>query len=94
MLTPGRLGGRCGLRTAEVSAAFGELVEYDGVLLSSDVAVPNDPISSISSLLRTVVVWQLYLFNSSNMTRFVDPLTSLCLYGVCVCVNLQVPKSR
>ena len=60
MLTPGRLGGRCGLRTAEVSAAFGELVEYDGVLLSSDVAVPNDPISSIPSLRRTVIVWQLY----------------------------------
>ena len=26
------------------------------------------------------------LFNSSNMTRFVEPLTSLCLYGVCVLI--------
>jgi hypothetical protein len=78
--------------TAEVSAAIDEIAEYHGVLLSSDVAVSHDPISSISSLLRTVVVWQLYFFNSSNMTRFVEPLTSLCLYGVCV--NLQVPRSR
>ena len=56
MLTPGRLGGRCGLRTAEVSAAIDEIAESDGVLLSSDVAVSHDPMSSISSLLRTVVV--------------------------------------